>query len=202
MAAEGWTVEANEAVSLRFGRMSLVFMRACSRSVSAVATSQELQGDKTTTTSKGKGKGKQEDADAGGEGDGAWFHPEFTHQVFGENEVIVGYKNLSVEVRALAKSVARDTYRLVVANKVTFAAGTLLPHVAISYAKKALPKDLEGAQPTDIVKDLKEWLADMVTSSKDEFSRKLDRDAAKFTPVGEKVMSRVLRPRGKATDDG
>ena len=35
---------------------------------------------------------------------GVWFHPEFTHALFGDNERITGYKDLSVRVLLLGGS--------------------------------------------------------------------------------------------------
>lgn len=141
-----FVVDSNQALTLHFVHSS--------RELPAVLSAPIDQGtaaDQDTNTASTLGGG---------------FHPEFTHQVFGENELIAGYKNLSV--------------------KLLLSAGSLLPHLHVTYTKRASPRELEGAEPTDIATELAEWIEDIVPKA-DDFGRKVDRDRAKFTPVGDKI---------------
>lgn len=91
-------------------------------------------------------------------------NPEYTHQVVGPSETIVGYK----------------------APKCTiyYSAGKLNTYV--SFTHEAVCEDPEGAEPDDVVKMVKEWLPQGSVRSLDEFSAGLD-DELSFTPHGEKI---------------
>lgn len=64
------------------------------------------------------------------------FQPEFTYPLFGEDETIFGYKNLSIKLR--------------------FAAHDLRSHLHISYDEKFKPVD--DIEPVDLVATFKEFL--------------------------------------------
>ncbi|KAK5127845.1 hypothetical protein LTR85_004962 [Meristemomyces frigidus] len=90
------------------------------------------------------------------------FHPEFTYPIFGEEEAIFGYQDLSIHL--------------------TFAAHDLRPHIDIKYGKKF--KAQGDVRPTDI----KEALADFLPE--DAFEAPVsDSEAASFRPPGEKIHS-------------
>jgi histone acetyltransferase 1 len=61
---------------------------------------------------------------------GRIFHPEFTHQMFGENESIFGYKEPRVDV--------------------LYGAATLTTYLGFSYAEKGSMHDLNGAKPDSV----------------------------------------------------
>eukprot|EP01137_Pigoraptor_chileana_P005781 Opistho-2@49318 len=95
------------------------------------------------------------------------FHPEFTHQLFGENEAIFGYKAPSV--------------------KLFYGAGSLLTHLSLDYKKKISATD--DAQPDDVIKIIGEKIPQGFTSNVDVFLSKLAAEEAKFKPIGNLVHS-------------
>ncbi|XP_065883019.1 histone acetyltransferase type B catalytic subunit-like isoform X2 [Dysidea avara] len=92
------------------------------------------------------------------------FHPDYTHQVFGENEVIFGYKKLQV--------------------KLYYTPGHLNTFIGINYAGKIDPKKHEGLKADGILETLAELVEGGFTTNQDEFLAKLP-DEAKFHPYGE-----------------
>lgn len=90
------------------------------------------------------------------------FQPEFTYPIFGEEEAIFGYQDLSIHL--------------------AFAAHDLRPHVNIHYGKKF--KAQGEVRPTDI----KEALADFLPEYAFE-PRAADEEAARFRPPGDKIHS-------------
>ncbi|RMY51701.1 hypothetical protein D0863_14501 [Hortaea werneckii] len=92
------------------------------------------------------------------------FQPEFTYPIFGDEEAIFGYQDLSIHL--------------------TFAAHDLKPHIDIKHSKKF--DGIGEVQPTDI----KEALLDFVPESAFEAREKRSaEDVAGFKPPGEKVHS-------------
>ncbi|KAI7282860.1 histone acetyltransferase type B catalytic subunit, partial [Hortaea werneckii] len=92
------------------------------------------------------------------------FQPEFTYPIFGDEEAIFGYQDLSIHL--------------------TFAAHDLRPHIDIKNSKKF--DGIGEVQPTDI----KEALIDFVPESAFEAREgRSAEDVAGFKPPGEKVHS-------------
>ena len=101
-------------------------------------------------------------------GDGskaATFQPEFTYPIFGEEEAIFGYQDLSINL--------------------SFAAHNLKPHLSISYSKKF--KAQGEVRPTDIHELLGDFLPSAAFSNKGVSDALKDEQAATFRPPGEKV---------------
>ncbi len=101
-------------------------------------------------------------------GDGstvASFQPEFTYPIFGEEEAIFGYQDLSINL--------------------TFAAHSLKPHLNIDYSSKFQAQGEVSA--TDIYEALKDFLPHAAFSSQSYEEALLDEQAADFVPPGEKV---------------
>ena len=101
-------------------------------------------------------------------GDGstaASFRPDFTYPIFGEEEAIFGYQDLSINL--------------------TFAAHTLRPHLAVSYERKFKAKG--EVKPTDIHEALRDFLPDTAFSTEDVRKALQDEQAAEFSPPGEKI---------------
>lgn len=101
-------------------------------------------------------------------GDGtraASFQPEFTYPIFGEEEAIFGYQDLSIHL--------------------AFAAHTLKPHLSVSYGQKF--KAQGEVKPTDIHEALREFLPPVAFSSEEVEDALRDEQAAEFTPPGETI---------------
>ncbi|XP_062519502.1 histone acetyltransferase type B catalytic subunit-like [Corticium candelabrum] len=94
------------------------------------------------------------------------FHPEYTHQLFGENECIFGYKQPRVDL--------------------WYGASTLTTYFHFGYNEKGSEADLEGAQ-IDFVEDIiGDKLAPGYLNNKEEFLARLERETS-FRPFGELV---------------
>jgi len=97
-------------------------------------------------------------------GDGsehAAFQPTFTYPIFGEEEAIFGYQDLSINL--------------------TFAAHNLRPQLDVKYGK--IFKALGNIKPTDV----KEVLHDFLPEAAFDATNKDDEDAASWTPPGERI---------------
>ncbi|KAF2165370.1 hypothetical protein M409DRAFT_24220 [Zasmidium cellare ATCC 36951] len=96
-------------------------------------------------------------------GDGAVtasFKPEYTYSMFGDEEAIFGYQDLSIDL--------------------TFRAHDLEPELKFSYGKIF---EAQGeVRPTDIIEALRDFLPQSAFKSK-----KSEDDAADFQPPGEKI---------------
>ena len=100
------------------------------------------------------------------------FKPEFTYQLFGDEEKIFGYKNLKIQLY--------------------YAAGSLTNYVRISYDSKLGSTEATKTlaltcPPQDIQKLLLTYLAPGYTDNIDVFMDKVKKDEDKFTPMGMKV---------------
>ena len=101
-------------------------------------------------------------------GDGskaATFQPEFTYPIFGEEEAIFGYQDLSINV--------------------SFSAHSLKPHLSVSYSNKFKPRG--EVKPTDIHEALRDFLPEAAFSKEDVVEALKDDKASGFVPPGEKV---------------
>eukprot|EP00049_Salpingoeca_infusionum_P012374 m.226201 g.226201 ORF g.226201 m.226201 type:complete len:476 (-) comp15165_c0_seq2:497-1924(-) len=91
------------------------------------------------------------------------FTPEFTHQVVGESEKVVGYEGLDIQL--------------------LYSAGALTPFLSMNYEECITDED-PYAQPEDPLPMIREWLpADGIMTSRDAFLAKVDADATEFRPL-------------------
>jgi histone acetyltransferase 1 len=96
------------------------------------------------------------------------FHPEFTHQIFGDDENIFGYKNLKIQ------------YYLTPA--------TLDAYIGLKYDEKISPQRYDGIEPDDFYHLFTEFgCSPNFTKSLDTFKTKMLKADAEFKPFGEKV---------------
>ena len=95
------------------------------------------------------------------------FKPEYTHQIFGDEESIFGYKNLKVN------------YFLT--------PGLLDAYIGLSYKEKITPKRFDGIEPDDVYGAFEEFgCSPGYTKDLKVFSEKLSQDA-QFRPFGTKI---------------
>lgn len=96
------------------------------------------------------------------------FKPEYTHQIFGDDEIIFGYKNLHI-----------DYY---------LTPGTLEAYIGIKSREKISPSRYEGIEPDDVYGSLKEFgCSPGFTKNIDNFfSEKMKKDL-EFIPWGDKI---------------
>ncbi|XP_059476458.1 histone acetyltransferase type B catalytic subunit isoform X2 [Neocloeon triangulifer] len=92
------------------------------------------------------------------------FKPEMTYQVFGQKEIIAGYKDLKVDL--------------------LYGAGSLKTLLNITYSKKVDP-DLFEAE--NVEEKLKDYLPKGYLTSVDNFSIGLKEEEDKFQPPGDKI---------------
>lgn len=99
------------------------------------------------------------------------FKPEMTHQIYGDNENIFGYKGLQI--------------------KLYMSAGSLQSYVNYSCEGKVDPSKADGVVPDDVIGPLVKILApDSFTENKEEFVKYLSSEAETgFRPPGEMVHS-------------
>ena len=96
------------------------------------------------------------------------FKPEFTHQIFGDDEIIFGYKNLRVD------------YFLT--------PGLLDAYIGVSCKEKMSAKRFEGIEPDDIYGAFSEFgCSPGFTRNLDVFSNEKLRNNAEFKPFGQKI---------------
>jgi histone acetyltransferase 1 len=95
------------------------------------------------------------------------FAPEMTHQIYGENEVVFGYKDLRINL--------------------VMASGSLQTFLSYSYSCKVDPVKTDGVKPDDVIKPLIKILAPgSFTENKDEFIKYLtSTKETGFRPMGE-----------------
>lgn len=101
-------------------------------------------------------------------GDGsavASFEPEFTYPIFGEEERIFGYQDLSINL--------------------AFAAHNLRPHLEVSYGSKFAP--VGEVKASDIYAPLRDFLPESAFSTQNRDEVLHDAQAADFVPPGEKI---------------
>ncbi|GAM87263.1 hypothetical protein ANO11243_052850 [Dothideomycetidae sp. 11243] len=96
------------------------------------------------------------------------FNPEFTYPIYGDEEVIFGYQDLSISL--------------------AFAAHNLRPHLSVNYARKWTPRG--EIRASDVREPLRDFLPPAVFSKDTSRESALaDPGAAKFVPPGEKLES-------------
>lgn len=96
------------------------------------------------------------------------FHPEMTHQIFGEQESIFGYKDLSVQVY--------------------YSAAKLTTYLNLTYSDKVSPQKDDGLKPDDVIGALAKQMPPGYHSNLNDFSAALAKDA-NFRPFGELLHS-------------
>ncbi|XP_071826710.1 histone acetyltransferase type B catalytic subunit-like [Apostichopus japonicus] len=99
------------------------------------------------------------------------FRPEFTHQLFGQNENIFGYKELKIQLY--------------------FSAGSLNPYLAKTSSAEVDGKKYDGVKPDDVLKTIVDQLEIQPMSSLDHFIAKLPEESS-FQPSGELLDSYSL----------
>ncbi|XP_052065182.1 histone acetyltransferase type B catalytic subunit-like [Mytilus californianus] len=102
------------------------------------------------------------------EDDSTTFHPEMTHQLFGEQESIFGYKDLIVEM--------------------FYSASRLTTYVNMQYFEKISPNLFDGIEPDNVMETVAKEIPPGFVTNKDEFTRLLPKDAS-FKPYGEMLHS-------------
>ncbi|KAK2810792.1 hypothetical protein FQN50_002615 [Emmonsiellopsis sp. PD_5] len=103
------------------------------------------------------------------------FQPEFTYPIFGEEETIFGYQDLSIRLR--------------------FAAHNLRSNAQISYDKKF--KTVADVAPVDLLKTLRPWLPEESFATLQEFEGSVlkDESAKDFKPPGSLIHSYTNKGR-------
>ncbi|KJE92455.1 histone aminotransferase 1 [Capsaspora owczarzaki ATCC 30864] len=95
------------------------------------------------------------------------FHPEFAHQLFGDNERIFGYRNLNI--------------------KLFYTASAMHPLFSMTYSEKVVKRKGE-AGADDVVKLIGDILPENHARDEATFKQRLSEDAA-FVPMGELISS-------------
>jgi len=96
------------------------------------------------------------------------FHPELTHQLFGDNESIFGYKDLRV--------------------KLYYSAARLSTYLGMTYSDKVNPLKCDGVQPDEVLKAIDEKLQPGYHTNLDDFTASLAKDTS-FVPYGKLIHS-------------
>ncbi|CAK9787123.1 histone acetyltransferase type B [Cutaneotrichosporon oleaginosum] len=103
------------------------------------------------------------------------FHPTFTYPIFGDQEKIFGYRDLSIQLR--------------------FASGSLKQYLSINYDEKL---DSEDTPADDVERELYKFIPPDYTKSAVDFDTTVKADSG-FTPCGDKIAS---YSRAAATSKG
>lgn len=96
------------------------------------------------------------------------FHPDMTHQLFGEQESIFGYKELVIEI--------------------FYSAARLCTYFNMQYFDRISPHKFDGIEPDNVLETLAKVLPPGYCTSKDEFIKLSQKDAT-FKPYGEMLHS-------------
>ncbi|XP_033732888.1 histone acetyltransferase type B catalytic subunit-like [Pecten maximus] len=102
------------------------------------------------------------------EDDSTTFLPDMSHQLFGDQESIFGYKDLVVEM--------------------FYSAARLTTFVNMKYSDKVTPQRFDGIQPDNVMGTLNRKLPAGYLTNKDMFLASLEKDAT-FKPYGEMIHS-------------
>jgi histone acetyltransferase 1 len=96
------------------------------------------------------------------------FHPEFTHQIFGDDEQIFGYKNLRVNYY--------------------FTPGLLDAYIGLKYDEKITPQRFEGIEADDVYKAFIDFdCSPGFTQNLNIFLKEKLREDLEFKPFGTKI---------------
>lgn len=96
--------------------------------------------------------------------DEATFKPEMSHQIFGENESIFGYKDLQI--------------------KLYYTAGKLNTYLGIKYSKQVDSRKFDGAEPDDVLGAISPKLQPGFMTNLDDFLASVEKEQS-FKPPGE-----------------
>ncbi|CAD5122822.1 DgyrCDS11227 [Dimorphilus gyrociliatus] len=97
-----------------------------------------------------------------------YFHPDMTHQLFGEKETIFGYKDLKIDIFCTAAN--------------------LYTYIRVKYSEKIDPAKADGVEADNVLKMLSQEYTDGLITNVDDFSMKLMKDE-NFKPFGKKIHS-------------
>ncbi|CAF3098383.1 unnamed protein product [Rotaria sp. Silwood2] len=101
------------------------------------------------------------------------FSPEFTHQIFGENQRIFGYKNLNIDIYCLSSS--------------------LNFYLNIDYDEKINPKKYQQFKADDLIESLNQWISSSSTTKNlDLFLSKL-KNENEYLTFGEQILTYELK---------
>ena len=103
------------------------------------------------------------------------FQPEFTHQLFGEQENIFGYKDLRV--------------------RILYSSSRMNKFVSIKYSQMISPKMCKGVDPDDVLEILKEKIPGKWFTNIDLFTQEIEKESS-FSPFGEKQSQHVVTKEG------
>uniref|UniRef100_T1IZF3 Histone acetyltransferase type B catalytic subunit n=1 Tax=Strigamia maritima TaxID=126957 RepID=T1IZF3_STRMM len=99
--------------------------------------------------------------------DKASFKPEFTHQIFGDNESVFGYRDLSIQLY--------------------YTSASLHPYLGMNYSEKIDPSKYDGVEADVILPKIAEKLQPGFATNLDEFILSITSKNSKFKPYGEKL---------------
>nr|CAG4641713.1 EOG090X06NC [Eurycercus lamellatus] len=112
------------------------------------------------------------------ENDDTTFKPEMSHQIFGENESVFGYKDLQIQLY--------------------YTAGRLSTYLNMKYSKIVDSKKFDGAMADDVIGAISPKLQPGFTTNLDEFLASLNKEQS-FKPPGELLHSYTIN-KGSATE--
>lgn len=104
------------------------------------------------------------------------FHPDMSHQVFGDHESIFGYKDLQIQMY--------------------YSAARLNTYIGMTHSDKVTPARFDGIQADDVLGTLAKEVPPGFYSNIDEFAASLPKDA-NFKPFGELLHSYSVLKRGE-----
>lgn len=104
------------------------------------------------------------------------FHPDMTHQLFGDSESIFGYKDLKVQIYC--------------------SASRMITYVNITYSAKIDPEQYDGVKADDIIGLLSKHLQPGFLTNRDTFIAQLAKDKT-FKPFGELLHTYTANKEGK-----
>jgi histone acetyltransferase 1 len=108
------------------------------------------------------------------------FKPEYTHQIFGDEEIIFGYKNLHI-----------DYY---------LTPGTLDAYIGLRCREKISPQRFDGIEPDDVYAAFKDFgCSPGFTKNLDNFCSEKLRQDREFTPYGNKIDEYVRENNGQSS---
>lgn len=108
------------------------------------------------------------------------FHPEYTHQIFGENENIFGYQGLQV--------------------RLYYTAARLVSYLGFDYEEK-ISRETTGLDPDNVLKTIADKLEGQFHYNLDEFTKELAKEN-NFKPCGELIDSFTINDSTGEGDSG
>ncbi|KAJ8319622.1 hypothetical protein KUTeg_002824 [Tegillarca granosa] len=102
------------------------------------------------------------------EDDSTSFSPDMTHQIFGDQESIFGYRDLSIQIY--------------------YTAAKLIPYINMTYTDKVTPEKCDGLQADSVLETINKEMPPGVITNIDQFLSMLSKDAD-FKPYGKMLHS-------------